>query len=81
MDVELALRQEAAWLAQSMVDVPESRMRVHSYRPRIEHKLQCPRCWIRKGDRNSLRSVPGSDECDLLRCNYDPCGAEFVIPI
>lgn len=80
MEPETALRQEAGWLVRSMQDAPEARIRAMNYRPKIEHTLQCPRCWVRNGARMSLRSVPGTDEYDVLRCNDSKCGAEFIIP-
>lgn len=80
MDAETALRQEAHWLLRGLPDVPEAHVRAMTYRPRINHKLQCPRCWVRNGLNMTLRSVPGTDDHDLLRCNDDRCAAEFVIP-
>lgn len=86
MDTAQALKQEASWVAWSLngnartLD-PDISLRFASYRPQADATAYlCPRCWMRDGVRSSLRSVPGGDDHDLLRCNDDRCGAEFVIP-
>ncbi len=80
LETETALRREAAWFAQTMPNATEVRIRVATFRPEVERRYQCPRCWIRSGIRSSLRSLPGTDEHDILKCNSPRCGAEFVIP-
>lgn len=88
MDPETALNQEATWFARSLNGSPQHNLtpemiyaRKVSYRPRLNmREFQCPRCWLRDGLQTSLRAVPGGGDYDLLRCNDDRCGAEFVIP-
>ncbi len=84
---EEALADEARWFAKALRSSPQRDVtadtiqgRALSYRPKVQRDYQCPKCWIKDGVRSALRSVPGTDEYDLLRCNYDACGAEYVIP-
>lgn len=90
MAPEEALRDEARFVARNMLSSKEAEaeiveQRFYSYLPRMPGGqgapiYQCPRCWIRDNRRSSLRPVHGTQECDVMRCNHDACGAEFVIP-
>ncbi len=86
MEADQALREEAHWFAKSMfgdrnADASDVRLRLTSYHPQsAPNTYLCPRCWMRDGAKSTMRPAPGTDEYDLLRCNDDRCGAEFVIP-
>lgn len=93
METESFLRQEARWFANSLKglprrgDIPDRaslEARALTYQPRWQGAqpppLTCPRCWIKNGARSTLRSVPGTDEYDILKCNSNACGAEFIVP-
>lgn len=85
-ETDKALVSEAAWFARTLEAQPGRtaemvNTRVLTYRPHTgHHAYQCPRCWIKHGVRSSLRSLPGTEEHDILKCNAPRCGAEFVIP-
>ncbi len=85
-DTDKILAAEATWFARTLEVQPALtadmiHTRVLAYRPHTgQHQYQCPRCWIRSGTRSSLRSLPGTDEHDILKCNSPRCGAEFIIP-
>lgn len=79
-ETDTALRREAAWFMRTISSSPETRIRGSTFSPCLNHKYQCPRCWIRDGIRSSLRSIPGTEEYDVLKCNSERCGAEFLIP-
>lgn len=87
MEAPEALKQEASWAARSIQasapdKAPEAIMRARTYQPKVGRDFQCPRCWVRNGQRSSLRCVPsGTDEHDLLVCNNQACGAEVVVPL
>ncbi len=69
------LTEHEAGVTRDMLDV-----HLRSYRPRLGRDLTCPRCWVKDGARSMLRSVPGTEEYDVLRCNSSACGAEFIVP-
>ena len=79
------LKQEAHWLYRSIQQsVPakamEARARVETFVPRINNRLQCPRCWVGYGSRAPLTPIDsGSDAFDVARC--DGCAVEIVLPI
>lgn len=92
MNPDQALLDEARWLAQTLRTSKDTapeiiQGRLSMYRPRFtiqgrvpQSHYQCPRCWMRTSTQSALRSAHGGDDHDLLRCNDDRCGAEFVIP-
>lgn len=89
MEADTALIQEAHWAARSIrANKPdderlasEVRVRLASYRPHLGNSYFCPRCHIKDGVRSTMRSVPGTDEFDMLRCNSDACGVDVIIPL
>ena len=94
MAPEQALKQEARWFANALRQTPPLDVtvdmvlgRLALYTPRFttqgrvpQTHYQCPKCWVKDGVRSALRSVPGGEDYDVLRCNDDRCGTEFVIP-
>lgn len=89
MSPEAALTEEAHSIGRALSglkpDDNELRERLLAaamrYRPRINaRELVCPNCWMRHEKQSTLRSVPGTDDYDVLRCNANACGAEFIVP-
>lgn len=86
MTPEQALGDELRWYGRALrgnADIPAETLqgRVLAYRTQINGRYQCPQCWLRDGAPSDLRAVPGTNEHDVLRCNYDPCGAEYLVPL
>lgn len=86
MEADTALQQEASWAARAMIannpsEEQNIKARHTSYRPKFGRDYQCPKCWMRDSIRSSMRSVPGTDEYDILRCNRDNCSADVIIPL
>lgn len=90
MTTEEALKGEAAFFARRLQGLSKQdayglsreavQARVFSYPPRLGRDYLCPRCWIKDGARSTLRSVPGTNEYDILKCNSNACAAEFIVP-
>lgn len=91
MNAAEALQDEAYWFGKALMATPpkgltesDIRLRMHGYEPRVKHGLlfhyTCPKCWIRDQQRPTLRSVHGTDDYDVLKCNSDACATEFIIP-
>lgn len=85
--IDKALREEAAWCAQSIIKGPAAdrangaaaHARAMTFQPRVNHKPQCPRCWVRNEARSPLTAIDGTDEYDRFRCNV--CDADFLAPM
>lgn len=53
--------------------------RLSSFKPEIQGDLQCPRCWISREARSTLRPIPGTSTADFFRCGS--CEYELSIPL
>ncbi len=53
--------------------------RLSSFKPEIQGDLQCPRCFISREARSTLRPIPGTSTADFFRCGS--CEYELPIPL
>jgi len=56
--------------------VRRAHQRALDFRPSIGADFQCPRCWVEKALRSTLRPVGSDPRLNILRCGT--CCAEFT---
>lgn len=73
-----ALTEAAQWIARAQ-RANDSDARARAYNPRLDQsRYLCPRCWVMNGVRSPMRSVPGTNDYDVLVCNT--CDGDVVVP-
>ena len=72
-DAQLHIAQLEAQLQASSV----ARDRSFNFAPTLDGNFQCPHCWVRQGNRNSLRPINSPNSNDYYVC--PSCNTEFVI--
>lgn len=62
------LNQEKAQIERKLELARTREERVHTYRPEIDGKEQCPRCWVRNERLVSLTNAPSTNAQDIYLC-------------
>jgi hypothetical protein len=76
-DEFLGLEKRKSEIEAQLKAIKFAERRILEYRPTLGAVFQCPRCWVQKEIRASLRAMSTGTKDDLLRC--DTCG--FEIPV
>jgi len=71
-----ALDARAAELERQLSVVGNVDNRFASYEPKVGNELQCPKCWMKHGQRGTITPTPGTNKEDHFRCNR--CDTEFA---
>jgi DNA-directed RNA polymerase subunit M/transcription elongation factor TFIIS len=73
------LKKREAQIVETLHAADLARQRARDFVPALGPDFQCPRCWVEKEARSTLRPVRGTDDEEILRCPN--CGRDWKVVI
>jgi hypothetical protein len=73
------LEQRLAELQDSIATLRDGGERLAAFKPEVNEKLRCPRCWVRRGIHSDLRTNR-SEDFDRVKCGAQDCGFVLSAP-